>query len=90
MIELLITQNNLNCNDIRAFIPLSQSTVAHHLSVLFENGIIGALVVDNKTYYKVNPTILTSLKNHLNLLIELSNGNRIGIDPIYFKSTAIA
>jgi DNA-binding transcriptional ArsR family regulator len=90
MVELLITHNNLNCNDIRAFIPLAQSTVTNHLKILFENGVIGALVVDNKTYYKVNPSILNSVKNHLNLLTELSNGNRIGIDPIYFKSSALA
>ena len=86
IIELLLEYQNLNCNHLRAFIPLSQSTISSHLMTLFENGIIGAHVVNNKTYYEVNPGVIKSLKAHLDLMLNFPNKSKIGIEPVYFKS----
>lgn len=52
IIENLLEHENLNCNDLRSFIQLAQSTLSAHIKQLHEVGILAVKVVKAGAYYQ--------------------------------------
>ena len=50
IVEKLIDDDNLNCTDLRYFIPLAQATISRHLKELFNSSIIGYKVLGNNSF----------------------------------------
>lgn len=65
IVEKLIEYKKLNCKDLQFFVPLAQSTISQHLSVLYEVGILGYYVENNCAYYKVNKEVVSLISEYL-------------------------
>jgi len=69
IVEKLLENENLNCNDLKNFTPLAQSTISQHINVLQQVGLIGYEVVINNAVQRVGATILSKISW---FLIEIS------------------
>jgi ArsR family transcriptional regulator len=65
VIDNLLTHENLNCNDLRSFIPLAQSTISGHLKVLFDVGVLAVSVIGSNAYYEINKIALEPMTDYL-------------------------
>ena len=70
IIESLLQHDRLNCNDIKYYVPLAQSTVSRHLQVLFETGILGSEIIGNHCFYKVNMAVVQDIDKYMSLLFD--------------------
>ena len=82
--EKLMEEENLNCNDLRYFIPLAQSTISRHLKELFEAGVVGFKVVGNNTYYHVNTAAIKQVIQYLNY-VKINTRKEVNYETIYFR-----
>lgn len=73
IIENLLEHENLNCNDLRSYIQLSQSTISAHIKELFDVGILAVRTVANSAFYEVNKIVLDYAENYLDQLCEKIN-----------------
>lgn len=78
IVENLIENKFLNCNDLRHFIPLAQSSISRHLKELYEAGIVGFTVIGNNSYYNINQRVLSHIIEYLTQL-----KLRINLDGMY-------
>src|SRR5690606_42096168 len=65
LIEALIENKHLNCNDLRFYVPLAQSTISRHLKELYEAGVLGYNNIYNNTYYYINKKVLSDIIEYL-------------------------
>jgi len=85
IIENLLAQGNLNCNDLRAFIELAQSTISEHIKQLHEVGVLSVEVVKSGAYYQPVKEALEQITSYLgNLFAQIDQVKR---NPrnIYFR-----
>lgn len=52
IVENLLEHEDLNCNDLRTFIQLAQSTISKHIKQLHEVGILAVEVLKSGAYYQ--------------------------------------
>lgn len=52
IIEKLLEEGDLNCNDLRSFIQLAQSTISEHIKQLHEVGVLSVKVVKRGSFYQ--------------------------------------
>lgn len=72
IIENLLAQGNLNCNDLRSFIELAQSTISQHMKQLHEVGVLAAEVTKGGAYYKPVKEALEQITTYLeNLFVQI-------------------
>ena len=92
IIENLLEQGNLNCNDLRSFIQLAQSTISAHMKQLHDVGVLSVKVVKSGAYYQPVKKALeqiTSYLGHLFLQIDQSskpNSHNIYCRPLSYIS----
>lgn len=84
IVEKLIDNENLNCNDLRFYIPLAQSTISRHLKELFEAGILGYKVIGSNSYYYIHREVVKELKNYLKQ-VYLKTNIDLNYNNIYFR-----
>ena len=78
IIEKLSQNENLNCTDLKEYIPLAQSTISRHLYILYEIGILGYQVEKNSVLYKVNTKVVQIIS------VYLKNSTKMALQkPIY-------
>ena len=82
--EKLMEEENLNCTDLRYFIPLAQSTISRHLKELFEAGIVGFKVVGNNSYYHINTEVIKHVIEYLTH-IHINTRKEVKHEAIYFR-----
>lgn len=70
IIENLLIHENLNCNDLRNYIQLAQSTVSAHIKELHDVGILAVRVVGNNAYYEIYKASLDHVTGYINQLIQ--------------------
>jgi DNA-binding transcriptional ArsR family regulator len=70
IIKRLLTHDNLNCNDLRSYIPLAQSTISAHIKVLFDVGALAVSVVGSNAYYEINKIALEPITDYLEQVYE--------------------
>ena len=61
IVKMLLSSGSLNCKDIVANMPLSQSTVSQHLAELKQAGIIEGRGFRTSMIYSVNKDVLKSM-----------------------------
>ena len=84
IVEKLIEEENLNCTDLRYFVPLAQSTISRHLKELHEAGILGFKVAGNNCYYHINREAITQVIEYLtHIRINIRQPTDVRI--VYFK-----
>lgn len=84
IVENLIEHNQLNCNDLRCFIPLAQSSISRHLKDLFEAGVLGYNVIGNNSFYYINQKVLSHIIEYLTK-INLNANQQIKLETIYYR-----
>ncbi len=84
IVEKLIEEENLNCTDLRFFIPLAQSTISRHLKELQEAGILGFKVAGNNCYYYINRETITQVIEYLTQ-IRVNTRQPTDVKIVYFK-----
>ena len=84
IVEKLIEEENLNCTDLRFFVPLAQSTISRHLKELQESGILGFKVVGNNCYYYINRETITQVIEYLTK-IRINAHQPTDVRIVYFK-----
>lgn len=85
IVEKLLEYENLNCNDLRYFIPLAQSTISQHLSVLYEAGILGYEVNTKGANYKVNKVVVGKISEYIQKVARSSELIKYSTLFTYFK-----
>ena len=85
IVEHLLRYDQLNCNDLRFFVPLAQSTISQHLKELHNCGLIGYEVKKNTACFFVNKDALQDIIQYLILLKKQTKTKKF--DPLitYFK-----
>ena len=84
IVEKLIEEDNLNCTDLRYYIPLAQSTISRHLKELHEVNILGFKVVGNNSFYHINTETVQQVVDYLTH-IRISTRQPTNYDMVYFK-----
>lgn len=84
IVEKLIDGENLNCTDLRFFVPLAQSTISRHLKELFDASIIGFKVIGNNSYYYINKEVIQQVIDYLTK-IKINSLTTKNHETIYFK-----
>ena len=85
ILQLLISNESLSCKDLQYELELSQSSVSEHLQKLFDNNLVGSRIVDNLTFFIVNPLSLKHVKNYLKLAVESAKEENNDYSKVYFK-----
>ncbi len=85
IVEKLLEFENLNCNDLRYFIPLAQSTISQHLAVLYNAGILGYEVNTNHANYKVNKIVVRKISEYIQKVARSSEQIKYSTLCTYFK-----
>jgi ArsR family transcriptional regulator len=86
IVKRLLTHDNLNCNDLRTYIPLAQSTISAHLKVLYEVGALAVSVVGSNAYYEVNKIALAPITDYMEQAYEQIDLKVRGDKPnLYFR-----
>lgn len=52
IVENLLEHDDLNCNDLRSFIHLAQSTISTHIRKLHDVGLLAVKVLNTGAYFK--------------------------------------
>lgn len=65
ILENLLEQEDLNCNDLRSFIQLAQSTISEHVKQLHEVGVLSVKVVKRGALYKPVREALEQITGYL-------------------------
>lgn len=89
IVEKLLEYENLNCSDLRFFIPLAQSTISQHLAVLYEVGILGCQVENNNAIYIVNKEIVSRISEYLQKVARSSEKITFNKLYTYFKPSGL-
>lgn len=76
IIENLLEKGDLNCNDLRSFIQLAQSTISEHMKQLHEVGVLAVKVVKRGAYYQPVKEALEQITNYLGNLFHQINTTR--------------
>ncbi len=84
IVEKLIDEENLNCTDLRYFIPLAQSTISRHLKELHEASILGYKVVGNNSFYHINTETIKQVVDYLTH-IRINTRPPTNFETVYFK-----
>jgi len=84
IIETLLSEKRIMCNELAGIIPLAKTTVNRHTRVLFENGIIGYEKNENKTFYVLNPIAVETATAYMKCSLNQSNVNDINYSNVYF------
>ncbi len=74
----------MNCNDLRYFVPLAQSTISRHLKELYDSGVLGYNVIGNNSYYHINQKALTHIIEYLTG-INSNIANSLKYETVYYK-----
>ncbi len=85
IVELLISKNELCCKELQYYLELSGPTVSRHIQVLFTNNILGSRVINNRTFYIVNPMSLKYVKGYLQVIDESTTEENEDYSNVYFK-----
>lgn len=65
IINYLLSVDSCICTDITNALPLSQPTIAQHLQVLHNTGVINGNIEGNAIYYHVDETAIILLQEYL-------------------------
>lgn len=85
IVKNLLIHQNLNCNDLRFYIPLAQSTISGHMKVLHEAGILATTFIGNKALYQINKVALEPIMTYLDQLAQQSDGQKYDLSRFYFR-----
>lgn len=85
IVEKLLQNENLNCTDLKEYIPLAQSTISRHLSILYEIGILGCQVEKNSVFYKVNSKVVQIISDYIQRIKHSSTVQSVNKFNTYFK-----
>lgn len=88
IVENLIARQGLNCNDLKSYIDLAQSTISGHIKELFEVGILNVRVVKNNAYYEVNQKVINTIPYYLKELLKLNKPEKRNMQALYGRPTA--
>ena len=61
ILRKLVANDEVSCQELMKYFPLSQSTLSHHFSKLVDSGILHARRDGVSHYYSVNKAYLTGL-----------------------------
>lgn len=86
IVEILLSQKDVNCSDLQKTIKLSKSTISQHLKELHEVGILGVEVRGNCAYYVVDRKVLQSAVTYIEKLLENSKHTDRTLLKVYFNS----
>lgn len=84
IVEKLIDNENLNCTDLKFYIPLAQSTISRHLKELFDTGIIGYKVIGSCSYYFIHREVVQQIAEYLTQ-VHLNTDIEKNYESVYFK-----
>jgi ArsR family transcriptional regulator len=91
IIDNLLMHDNLNCTDLRFYIPLAQSTLSAHLKVLYDVGALAVSVTGSNAYYEINKIALQPITDYLERVFEqadyknASSFIKSGKSALYFR-----
>jgi DNA-binding transcriptional ArsR family regulator len=77
IINALLEAPTCCCGDFQLNLPLAQSTISRHLSVLKTAGLIQGETEGTSICYCINPIEWEKIKKWLSLFLNQSNKNRI-------------
>lgn len=86
IVEILLSQKDVNCSDLQKTIKLSKSTISQHIKELHEVGILGLEVRGNCAYYVVDKRVLQSAVNYIEQLLEKATHSERTQLKVYFSS----
>lgn len=86
IVENLLVHDNLNCNDLRFYIQLAQSTISTHIKELHDVGILTVRVIGNNAYYEINKAILEQAADYLDKVFDQIDNRQHDKLFRYFKS----
>jgi DNA-binding transcriptional ArsR family regulator len=85
ILELLLDDYRYNCNELTDQLPLSNSTISKHISIMFEQGILGSEVHLNNTFYTINPLVFESLNSFMEEKSERIKELDLNYRSVYFN-----
>lgn len=85
IVEKLLDSDQLNCSDLRFYIPLAQSTLSRHLKELFEAGLVGYKVVGNNSYYYIQNSVFKEISSYLNQIQRIGKFKNEEIKNVYYR-----
>jgi ArsR family transcriptional regulator len=86
IVDNLLTNDNLNCTDLRAYIPLAQSTISAHIKVLYDVGVLAVSIIGSSAYYQINKVALEPMSDYLDKVVEQVDYKRKGDQSnLYFR-----
>jgi ArsR family transcriptional regulator len=85
IVDNLLMHDNLNCNDLRFYIPLAQSTISEHLKVLYDVGALAVSVVRSNAYYEINKIALEPITDYLQDVFERADLKKCDKSILYFR-----
>jgi len=85
IIENLLEEGNLNCNDLRSFIQLAQSTISEHMKQLHEVGVLSVKVMKSGSYYQPVKLALEQITGYLEHLFLRMDKVKRDENNVYFR-----
>lgn len=85
IVENLLIHENLNCNDLRLYIQLAQSTISAHIKELHNVGILGVRVIGSNAYYEIHKNALEQITGYLDQLFQKIDMNKHDELFLYFR-----
>ena len=89
IVEELTLNDDFNCSDLSAVIPLAQSTISYHLEELFDNGFLGYLVQGSNCHYRPMADSFIEISNYLLAIYSLIDRPDYPIKDFYTKPRII-
>lgn len=86
IVEILLSQKDVNCSDLQKTIKLSKSTISQHLKELHEVGVLGVEVRGNCAYYVVDRKVLQVAVAYIDKLLENSTQVDRTLLKVYFNT----
>ena len=88
IIENLLMHDNLNCNDLRSYIQLAQSTISAHIKELHDVGILAVRVIANNAYYVIHKSTLEQAADYFQKVFKKIDEANRPHSPIVYIETA--
>jgi len=85
IIENLLEHDDLNCNDLRSFIQLAQSTISAHIKQLHGVGVLAVKVVKSGAYYKPVLFALEQMAGYLQYVFPKAKKVNLSDPTLYCK-----
>jgi ArsR family transcriptional regulator len=85
IVDNLLAHDNLNCNDLRFYIPLAQSTISAHLKVLYEVGALGVQVIGSNAYYQINKVAVQPMTHYLKQVSVQADLKKLDTQFLYIR-----